>query len=455
MILGMFRKILILISLAIFSNFAFAQEKENPVENSVAEETSVAEGKSEIRQDLVVSEIRFSGLKRTREGFLQKKYEKYTGRTVAETNLKALETELQAEGLFDKIQVSLCQDGENARIDVSFEEKISFIPLPFALVSSGGFSAGLFVIDMNAFGVKDTFMVGGLYSPDALTGMLMFSKPAGENFRPGFSVFASTSKNDAEVYNIENDSVLEYENLSFGARISLSEKFGRYNTASVSIGFSSVDTDSDGAQAVQLDSAKIGTVGLSWGISASEWNGVFLSNSGISASGSAARCFDLEGDSPLSKWILGFSSNIGFQKSLFWDRLRFCGHFSSAFFSCESGKSAHISEYEDRSAAGITILPSNFRTDRIFGGSAGFEVALTKFRFGLLSLYGNWEALWADEFSFSETDFDLDSLEFCHGPNGGMRLYLSKIAFPALAFGLSYNISQKYWQYSLALGISM
>ena len=41
-----------------------------------------------------------------------------------------------------------------------------------------------------------------------------------------------------------------------------------------------------------------------------------------------------------------------------------------------------------------------------------------------------------------------------HGPNGGVRFYLAKIAFPALAMGLAYNVTNNYWQFSASMGVS-
>ena len=50
--------------------------------------------------------------------------------------------------------------------------------------------------------------------------------------------------------------------------------------------------------------------------------------------------------------------------------------------------------------------------------------------------------------------FDEGDYEFHHGPNGGAKIYLAKIAFPALAMGVSYNVRKNYWQFAAAMGMS-
>lgn len=71
-------------------------------------------------------------------------------------NLHAIETALQAEGIFEKILIQpeqIPETGET-QINITLKEKITFIPVPFAAVSNGKFMGGAMVMNMNAFGNK-------------------------------------------------------------------------------------------------------------------------------------------------------------------------------------------------------------------------------------------------------------------------------------------------------------
>ena len=95
----------------------------------------------------------------------------------------------------------------------------------------------------------------------------------------------------------------------------------------------------------------------------------------------------------------------------------------------------------------MSILPSTFVSSNLAGLNAGLEAATVKFSFGLLSLYGNFQSCVVE-------DFDQTQKVNC-GFAFGTRLYLSKIAFPALSIGYSYNLSTRTPIFSGALGISM
>ena len=71
-------------------------------------------------------------------------------------------------------------------------------------------------------------------------------------------------------------------------------------------------------------------------------------------------------------------------------------------------------------------------TDQIFGLLTGFEAAVVKAHFGVLSVYGLYEVAAARELN--------NSTYLCHGPEAGVRLYLAKLAYPAFAMGASYNV---------------
>lgn len=415
------------------------QNEENPSDNSE---------NSEIDQKLIVSKINFIGLKKTRESYIQPKFKKFTGKTVAETDMHDFETAVQLEGLFDDIHINLEQISETeAQINVSVKEKITFIPLPFAMGSNSGFMAGGIVMDTNAFGRKDMFMIGGFFSSDSMTAMASVSRPPKENWIPGFSIFVSGSKSTPELENLDEDPVFKYRAKAFSAGFSISEKIGDH--FSVSNGYSfklcSTDDHEDYLKDSAPESIRIGSTSLSFGYSKSDWNGFFMSTNSASISAEIGLTNSEDSD---FRYPQEYSFSIGEQHPIFTPRLRMYQKISGSY-----GRKNHLSQFKDKGAGSVSILPGYFKTERIIGGNAGFEVAVKKFSWALLSIYGDYQVVYTQD--FPPPDDEKSDYKFMHGPNGGIRFYLAKVAFPALAMGLAYNVTQHYWQFAAALGMSL
>lgn len=427
----------------------YAQENQNQIEEIQQAENQETENsqnsnnsegdkiKSQVSKNLTVTKINFLGLKKTKDFYIQSKVKKFLNTSVEDFDLHGLETTLQLENLFDNIEISMKEisSGE-ASVEISVKEKITFIPLPFAMYSDSGFMGGLMVMDTNAFGVKDMFVFGGLYSKSQILGMAMFSKPPKANGIPGFTVSVSSSKNTNTLVNLEKDDVLEYDALSFSSSLAITERIGEFNQISLGGFFKSISTDQVDDYP-KIDSLNSAGISASYGISKSDWNGWFMSNVGAGVSAGMS-LYSSKSDYKYAKTL---SANFQFQHPII-DRMRFYSA-ASAFY----GKDQHISSYSGGGAGAVTILPGDFRTQEIAGANAGIELALVKGKIGTLSVYGDYQVV-------SAQDFD-DEFCFMHGPNGGIRVYLAKIAFPALALGLSYNITKHYTQFAAAFGISM
>ena len=127
-----------------------------------------------IYENSVITKINFDGLKRTKESYMQSELEEFLYQNADRSTLMQAKTKLTFSGLFSDIAVSYTQTSESeVSLDISVKEKISFLPVPFAMyTTSTGFMGGLVVMDMNAFGIKDMAMVGGFFSAKQVSGML-------------------------------------------------------------------------------------------------------------------------------------------------------------------------------------------------------------------------------------------------------------------------------------------
>ncbi|QTQ16445.1 hypothetical protein [Treponema parvum] len=377
-----------------------------------------------------VSQIKVDGLKKTRNSYIQNVLKKYTLMDCGEINLKDVESDLIEEGLFSDIQIAIEETESDAPIlHITVKEKISFIPLPIASYSNGSFSGGGFVMDTNAFGRKDSFVVGGIFSKEAALGMASFTKGATDISHPGFAVFGMLSNRTNEITNSSDELLLKYDAFSWNITVSLLEKFTK--EFSGGLGFAYLQHKIDDPTDI-FKSSRSFCVIPNLTFSKADWDGWYISE----------RSAVLQGTVYFSD-LNGFSQNteinFHFQKLLF-PRTRFVSHAAMSY-----GIDLLRTEYNSNSSVRIFTLPNDFITEKIAGSSAGFEAIAVKTEIGNFSVYGMYEFCAAE-------DWDETSL-ICHGPLGGIKMYLSKIMIPALSFVLAYNVPKDFFQYTFSLGM--
>lgn len=379
-----------------------------------------------------VSEVRFEGLKKTKESYVQKLLEKYTGMEEENVDIKEIETLLQSQGLFSEINVSLSSEGDETPhtvIVVKVKEKITFLPLPFASYSSDGFMGGFMLMNMNAFGKKYTLVGGGVFSPSVQTGMLAFSKPAVDIRHPGLSFYTSLSRKNLKFLDFAGNTVMDNKYFTAAADLSVSEKLLPFFTCSIGSHFDMADVlETDDYPALYQWA---GT--MSFSLQNVDWNGWYLISQSANLRGELGWSSDEK--------LIGGCSFKGELQIPFVPRIR--GILSgSGAFTYNQNEVFWLS----KSSGGSSILDSKFRTDFIAGTSFTVETALLKRKFGTVSLYGSYEYVIAH-------DFD-DTFKSASGPGFGGKLYLQQVAFPAVVMGAAYNINRNKWQYVISVGVN-
>ncbi|MBQ3670073.1 MAG: hypothetical protein II921_01170, partial [Treponema sp.] len=335
------QKVFLFVFFSVFLNFfIFSQDSEKDF--------------AQIDGSAVITKISIDGLKRTKESFVQSMLEEFMHQNATEDTLTRAKTKLRLEGLFSEVNISYKPlESSEVSMEVSVKEKISFLPVPFAMyTTSTGFMGGAVVMDMNAFGIKDMAMVGGFFALNSATGMLAYTKnPRG--WRPGFAVSLNIGKSPNEITDMDDRTVLEYDAFSVRASASISEKIGKHNTVSFGVNFKYLDADKDsGYDAVQLDSMTSGGFSLGWKVLFVEMNDFYTSNTSINAS--AGFNFSNNSDFPVTK---SFSMTASLQKPLNpLPRLRLCAAVSGHY-----GIDNPISAYSGREAGNVSILPGKFK----------------------------------------------------------------------------------------------
>lgn len=381
-----------------------------------------------------LSKLSFSGLKRTKESFLQQEFSSYIGKPLTPKVLAKFESDLQALNIFSSIKFTkISESEESAELLITVTEKVSFIPLPFAMYSSStGFMMGGFIMDMNAGGQKDMFVTGLIWSPDKTMAMGTYAHPP-KNGVPGFSVFGSVSKQESKIRNADGENLLKYENFTANASGNILFKLNRYNNASAGLGYSGFfPSDKDLHSEIYLRNRGLANAG--WNISDKNWNGVFLSETSFGLKG------QLSIDNK-SHVVTELTASAKMQQPVV-QKLR---------VNIEAGGGIVIepliTDGLGKGNARVAILDDRFSTDRIAGLSSGFEYAfLQTKKIGTFSAYGDYQFVFA-------RDFD-DSLVFCQGFNSGMKVYMKGLAFPAVSMGLAYNATKNKFYFSGSFGVS-
>ncbi len=392
--------------------------------------------------------IRFVGLKKTKEAYLLNVLKDFAAQDADDVDLHDVETVLQAEGVFSEVHVELAEEqnssgaddsvsaadtaGEGASLQkyilITVKEKITFIPLPFASYSSDGFMGGFMLMNMNAFGKKNTVVAGGIFRPTMQMGMLTFAKPAVDSHRPGFSMFGSVSNREQRFSDFDDDELCEFDSLSATAAFSVSEKLTRSISLRQGVSYNMCEAWSNNVPSVHqwLTSA-----GFTW--SSVNWNGWYLLSNSFSVEGEA-------GYSSQNEIIRSYSVRSTLQIP-FVPRLRGVLNLSGAL-----DVNKHDAFQSGKGSIGSSILYSDFKTPKIAGAGFNLEGALFRKKIATFSLYTSYECAVAEDADGSAV--------FAHGPGAGARVYLQQIAFPAVVMGASYNVTQNLWQYVISVGMS-
>jgi len=367
-----------------------------------------------------ITEIRVTGLRKTDRSFITDRLSAYIGRDEKNVDVNGIETALRSSNLFTNIKIEVV-DGI---IDIHLEEKLSFIPLPFVSFSSSSLYGGLMLLNMNAFGKGGTLVAGGFFSESSASVMSMYAIPGKSLKKPGYSLASSFSIAESRFESLDELEYYSIDNTRFSLSLSLNFPLKKGFYTSIGSGYRQFFSDDR--------DLGMGDIQLDIGYQKPSFDGYFLSSNSIKASSSLG--LDTEGEFSCS-----FALSMSLMHSIV-PGLRVMGTLSA--------------EYTDNrdlllapAALRSSILPSGVVTDRFIESGATIEKALRKDRTKTISSYVLYDAVYLRD------NYD-DRLHFQQGIGLGMRLYLEKVAFPALALGLVYNITEDRMEVSGSLGIS-
>ncbi|MDR1147545.1 MAG: hypothetical protein LBK66_02825 [Spirochaetaceae bacterium] len=386
--------------------------------------------------DGVITELSVTGLKRTRLSTVKAALNRFMGQDAETLDLDAVYAAVLDTGILEPISISVqdSADGKGKTLSVEVREKWSIFPVPIFFVSSGQLSGGLFLGDMNAFGLNDKFFLGGMYSDDGWMLMSSYVHSGGAGV-PGWMLSGSFARSERKDSDQNGDDIRRFNLDTVGASAGLSYPFTDILSASFRVSYQQLTLrDSEAPLEEPGSGARVLGMGGGFSMRKSHWDGYLLSEKNLTAgytftAGIASDSFhEIKLRSVYQESLLpGFKLNLS-------GGALYQPYVPPLFESSPQ-------------AAQVNILPNSFSARNYAGLSAGFEKYLFRISVGVLSAIASYQIV------FSEGPIIGARLD--HGAAASLVFYLSKLAIPAMGLGFAYNVSAGYPQFYFSVGMSL
>jgi hypothetical protein len=379
-----------------------------------------------------ITDIVITGLKRTKPHIARYPLEQFIGRDAASLDLNEVRGAVIGTGVLEPAGITLepAADGNGVVLHAAVEEKWSFVPMPMLMVSGNSAAGGLFLMDTNAFGLRDQFVAGGMYGTAGWMAMFMYNATPDRKGVPGWRTSFMYGRGDRQNVDSGERLLRHYKTDTLNASAGLDYPVTGFLGLSFGFSYSDISITERIFRAPENGLRSLGfTPALS--LHTSSWDGYLSSEHSLSLS--YTYNLALQGDSwqtVEARAVSAVPVVPGFVVSL----------RSAALW--QPGGSAVV----ERHPALANILPGSFVAAHYASFQAGMEKYLVRTRFGTLSVIGAWQTVFASAGDTGDT--------FDHGPVAGMRFYLSRVAIPALGFGLGYNMNTGICQITFNVGMS-
>ncbi|MFP3043387.1 hypothetical protein LQZ19_16355 [Treponema primitia] len=384
-----------------------------------------------------ITAISVKGIVRTKPHVAEYPLKKFIGRDGMSLDFNEVHAAIVNTGILEPISIGVGENpgGDGMTLTVNVREKWAFFPFPvFFMDSDGGMSGGAAFMDANAFGLNDKFIVAGIFGTSGVIASLIYQNTPERNF-PGWSLMGmygrrdqrDTDQNKKDLRRYSQDTIIG----SLGMNYSVTELLK--TSISFSLHRRSIRESEDDLFPPE-EGILSGGINPALEISRSHWDGFLLSQQNAKLDYTflmvmddpALHILSLRGNYELSM-VPGFKAII-----------RGGIHYAPA--------SPPLLE-SSASSVGINILPpSTFSAQHYAGAVLGLEKYLYKFSQGTLALLATYQAVYSYG-PILEHQFD-------HGVTGAVNFYLSRIAIPALGFGLSYNVAADEFTSTFNIGMS-
>lgn len=391
-------------------------------------------------ESLILDEISIQGLTKTRESTVLSLTGLRIGQEISEASLDQIRQNLLEPGIFrSAMDISLTDEGDGTgSVTLVLEDRWTFIPLPVGFVSSDSWMAGTVIIESNLLGLNQTVVTGAFASPDKFFGFSAWNNPRFLGSDYEFGLGGGFFFGDKEYVDADGETVLAGLN---EREASLSVGLGR----SYPVGIAwKVDTG------LQYLSPRSGTGALGgipevnqffWESSLSlsweriRYTGLFNQGPSVKMEGKYLK--DTAGpDSQIT--VSGMAAQNFLLPGDILIRLAGVGAYSPGLLPATPLETGGMEGSRAYSMGDLA-------TRGYLGGAATLEIPLYRPSWGSVTIPVFYEG------GRAESAFGGETIVY-HGPGFGLRLYLDKVAIPALGADFVWNLENRRFKVSVALG---
>ncbi|MGC9313326.1 MAG: POTRA domain-containing protein [Sediminispirochaetaceae bacterium] len=382
---------------------------------------------------LRIGEIEISGNTRTRDRTILRIGRVETGEILGPGTITRLEDNLIKSGLFARSSVGVeALPDRTVRLAIEVEEKWTLLPIPVFFSDGDSIMGGVVVIESNLAGTAKQLISGVMGGTDGLSGFAVYVDPAvrQSSWKITVSGGAGTQEEEIDTPDGEFAYLIQGESLSasfglgyaFDERLEIGGRVRIQDYIADTIEGISLPADTYLEQQFSLQGRWDTTRpygALLRGIDVLLESGILFQSAEVIHRGTAA-------------WFVPTAAGQRL-------RLLLQGGYGEKPFYLEDPVSGRD---------GFRTLPFGKATaDDYISVSAGYDVPVLERSWGALVLTGFYELGW---YSASYVGSHL-----FQGPGGGFRVYLQKVAVPALGLDLAYNLESDALVFSVALGMRM
>lgn len=412
----------------------------------------------------VVTGIAIEGLTRTRPSTVERILDVELPAPAADLDLESLRQRLLRSGLFvDSVHIELVpaeavstealvpaeaastKESTHAAnreltLLVQLEERWTLIPLPIAAYGSGGWMAGAALLESNLRGTGTLLIAAAMLQGDGASidewrtalgvsgGVLQRGR-----LQPG--LFLSAGAGEVGLVNADGGEYRRFRRTAVSARASLDYRLSDAVTLGTAGAVSVTEIDPDWSQSERPpQSTAYYLQDLS--LTAERRSRVGHFEAGPLAQAQYRQGLPLDGGQPFGSASVHAEYGIplyGSHKLLLGARATL--------------GNAPATELPELSGAGFRTLPARgTRAQRAAAAAVELELAVLRLR---------WVTVTAPLFFEGGVYTPDDSLERFSGPGGGVRLYLARVAFPAVGFTVGYNLQNAKPTAGIALGMRL
>ena len=380
--------------------------------------------------------ISFDGLKRTKEEVVRNLIPLHIGQEVDGTAVEQARQALEKSGLFSTIEIGVSEDQANKRsmLTVLLKEKWTLIPIPFLAVNDSGVRRGLFLLESNLLGYGKFLMTAAYGGADGLNSLIIYSDPALAGSRWTGSIVGNIGVDDSHIRLADGTTVRSYDS--------------RFQQVTMKLGY-------------HLTHSWLMEGRLRW----RRWE-IENFTGGIDTTPIPSGMYvepelmiSFDETTPLGPLSIGTLSSLtarynslehGWEASAMID----VGipiaqrHRIRLLLSAGYGEMSIPAQRQISAQDGFRTLPYKGVTADEWASIAAYaDIHAIHGSWGSLVLSHYWElGTWCTE-SIRGQPF--------YGPGAGLRLFMRKIAVPAMGVDLAYNIADPSWIFSFTIEMEM